>query len=191
MVPSNAVTCWGTSMLYCQHDRQKCFELLQPVWSPKAQTSSKEISQIHEGLLHQRQLDTTAQIQTQAEEINLFLNAETWENIPREILSFSFSCCLCLSSHYLPTLESGCWARWTFALNQFQFCVFCCPEESQSHVQRMKNWVLKLCKSGELQYTYFTDDEVCVSNISLYRQAHQYLCWVSDCSLCFKWLVQG
>lgn len=190
MIPSNAVICWGASMLYCQHDRQKCFELLQPVGSPKARMGSKEMSQIHERLLHQWQLDTTALIQTQAEEINLSLNAGNWENIPREILSFSFSCCLCLS-HYWPALESGCWARWTFALIQFQFCVFCSPEESQSHVQRMKNWVLKLCKWGELWYTYFTADEVCVSNVSLYRQAQQYLCWVSDCSVCFKWLFQG
>lgn len=53
------------------------------------------------------------------------------ENIPREILSFSFPCCLCLSTHYLPTLGSGSWTRWTFALFQFQFCVFSSPEESQ------------------------------------------------------------
>lgn len=152
MIPSDFVTCRGTNMLHCQHDRQKCFELLQPVWSPKAKMHSKEISQIHEGLLHQCQLDTMAQMQTQAEEINLFLNAGTWENIPREVLSFSFSCCLCLSSHYLPTLESGCWARWTFALIQFQFWVFSSPEESQSHVWRMKNWGCALLVLPALLY---------------------------------------
>ena len=108
MIPSNVVTCWGTSTLHCQHDRQKCFMLLQLVWKPKVQMGSKEISQIHEGYLHQWQLNTMAQMQTLAEEIHIFLNAGTWENTPRERLSFSLSFCFCLSIHYLPSLS----AKW-------------------------------------------------------------------------------
>lgn len=45
----------------------------------------------------------------------------------QERLSFLFSLCLCLSIQYLPTLETGYWARQTFALIQFINLVFSLP----------------------------------------------------------------
>lgn len=74
-----------------------------------------------------------AQAQTLAEEIL----TGTWESIPRETVLLAF---LMLVPQYpIPTLETGYWARQTFALIQFINLVFSSPEESQSNVQRMRN----------------------------------------------------
>jgi len=76
-----------------------------------------------------------AQMQSLVEEIHIFLTAGTSENIPRERWSFLLSLCFCLSIHYLPTLETGYWARWTFALIQLISFVFSLPpKESQNNV---------------------------------------------------------
>lgn len=187
MILSDFVTCWGTSMLHCPHDRQKCFELLQPAWSPKVQMLSKEISQIHKGLLHQWQLDTMAPMQTQSKEIIFSLMLGLGRIYQEKYCPSRFPAAfVSVATIYQPQSQGVELDRpWLwFSFNS----VFPSPEEFQSHVQRMKKWVSKFCKLGELWYTYFTDD-MCEQYLTVQTDSPKLV--LSDCSVCSKWPVQG